>query len=61
MTNKQKIFDLCSILDVVFSSFHPVHSIQHPEFLHPGDWREGILRREHFEQLKARYEKIKKE
>jgi len=60
MTNKQKISGLCSILDELFNSFHIVHSIEHPELLHPGEWRECVLGHKHLEWLKTEYEKTRK-
>lgn len=60
MNSEQKISNLCSILDELFNSFHTVHSIEHPELLHPGEWRECILSREHLISLKAKYGKTKK-
>ena len=57
MTDRQKVYELCSILEEIFSSFHP---LELPSS-HPGAFFECILGYKHLDRLKEEYAKIKKE
>ena len=57
MIDKQKITNLCSILDELFDSFRPAHPLEHSK---QNPFFECILGYKHLERLKAEYEKIKK-
>ncbi len=57
MTDQQKISELCSILEELFSYFR---SLESPG-LHPGTFFECILGCKHLDRLKTIYTEIKKE